>query len=568
MPRVAAVLWVAAVAGACGDDAQGTGSATSSETTGGSSTDTPTDTGLTMPNPTGTGPTPTSSETSADTTGSSDTVTTDASSSEAGSSSGEGSSGGESTGEPGVVPYYATYLGQSDLHDQLRSTALDDAGNLYFVGGAYSPNLACDGVHAGDMDVIVGKVDAGGGLSWCRYLGGTGYDRFYDLEVNSDGSQIVIAGRASTGFPMTNGAWDTTFTGGQAACGGPYGMQDGGVCAVDTDDGSVAWCTYTGFAGGCDFIRTIALDDDDDVILGTGYVGAVSDPQYDALFVNAAPGGQGGIVGRLSADGGTLLWYRYVGGPGTSAVEGMVAVDAMGIYYAPAWSNDVGHTIVDGFDPSHNGGTDIYLARLSLDGTTLEYATYAGGSGGEDSGMHAVMLSETPGVVFVKVGTTSPNFPTSAGAISTTRSGPSDCGVVKIDTTADGMASFVGGTYLGGGADDFCEGAAWAPGVGLALSGTTDSDDLPVTPGALQAARAGGDDGWLAIVSPDLDAVLYASYLGGTGTDGARAIDAAAGVIASVGLSQSDDFPVSGDAFQAAFSGGDQPDGIVVRVPW
>jgi hypothetical protein len=567
-PRAFAIaLWAGPVGTGCGDDGGGQGEGSSGTTTSGSTT-TPADTGTgpTTTSPTGTGSTSTSSE--GNTTNATPVDSTDSTSSDGSSSDGSSSSDDGSTGEPAEVPFYATYLGENDLHDQLRSTALDAEGNLYFVGGAYSPGLACDGVHAGNMDVIVGKVDAGGALAWCRYIGGTGYDRFYDLEVNSDGSQIVIAGRASTGFPVTGGAWDTTFAGGQSACGGPYGTQDGGVCAIDANDGSVAWCTYTGFAGGCDFIRTIALDANDDVILGTGYVGAVTDPQYAGVFVNPAPGGQGGIVGRLSADGGTLLWYRYVGGPGTSAVEGMVAVDSVGIYYAPAWSNDVGHTILDGFDATHNGGTDIYLARLSLDGAVLEYATYAGGSGGEDSGMHAVMPSETPGVVFVKVGTSSPNFPTSPGAISTTRSGPSDCGVIKVDTTAGGAASFVAGTYLGGSGDDFCEGAAWAPGIGLALSGTTDSDDLPVVVDAWQPARAGGDDGWIAIVSPDLDSIVYASYLGGTDIDAARAIDAAAGVIATVGLSHSNDLPVSPDAFQPAFSGGGQPDGIVVRIPW
>ena len=54
----------------------------------------------------------------------------------------------------------------------------------------------------------------------------------------------------------------------------------------------------------------------------------------------------------------------------------------------------------------------------------------------------------------------------------------------------------------------------------------------------------------------------------GTDLDAARAIDAAAGVIATVGLSHSNDLPVSPDAFQPAFSGGAQPDAIVVRIPW
>lgn len=569
--------WLAALALSCGGgELQTTDSsdATSSEDTTASTTTASTTTSSTTTSSTTTSSTTTSPTTTSPTTTDPSSTSETADTSDTGSSSvdtgdDETSSSG-STGEPIPVSHYGTYLGESGLQDQIRGAALDDAGNIYFIGGAYSPNLACDGQHAGSMDAIVGRIDADGGLAWCRYIGGTGYDRFYDIEVSSDGSRVVLAGRAGAGFPTTVGAWDSTFAPAQGSCGGSYGTQDGGVCSLNADDGSVGWCTYTGFAGGCDFIRSIALDANDDVILGTGYVGAATDPEYDAVFLNAAPGGQGGIVGRLSSDGETLLWYRYVGGVGTSAVEGMVAVDAMGIYYSPAWTRDATHTVVDGFDDTYAGmgTTDIYLARVSLDGTSLDYATYAGGGGGEDSGMHGVMPSHTPGVVFVKVLTTSLDFPTSEGAISTMRSGASDCGVVKIDTTANGAASFVAGTYLGGTSTDFCEGAAWVPGIGLALSGITASDDFPVSGQAWQPDLAGSDDGWVAIVSDDLTSIVYASYMGGSGSDSARAIDAAGGVIAIVGMTESNDFPVSADAHQAAFSGGGQPDGFVARIPW
>jgi hypothetical protein len=475
---------------------------------------------------------------------------------------------GGSGGGPPPAEAYVSYFGGTD-QDQLRGTALDAAGNVYFTGGTLSAGLSsCAGTHQGNYDVIVGRIDADGSLGWCRYLGGPQYDRFYDIEVNAAGTQVVVGGRASAGFPVTGGAWDTTFNNGQSVCGGPYGTQDAAVCALDAATGAVAWCTYVGFSNGCDFLRTIALDDNDNVILGNGFVGAVNDPQYNALFLNSSGGGQDGVVGKLSADGSTLAWYRYVGGSGDSAVEGMVAVDSAGIYYTPAWTNDTSHAIVGGFDATHNGGTDQYLARLSLDGQTITYATYIGGSGGDDTGVHGVVTSGTPGVVFVKAGTTSTDWPTTAGAISQARQGPSDCAVVKIDTNQTGAASLLGGTYLGGGGDDFCEGMALAGGA-LALGGSTTSTNFPVTAGALMGTSGGGEDGWVALVSGDLTTIVYASYMGGGAADAVRAVDADGLRILGVGVTDSANLPVTANAAQSAHaSPGSQWDAMVAVFPY
>ncbi|MBX3129455.1 MAG: hypothetical protein KF718_22235 [Polyangiaceae bacterium] len=490
-----------------------------------------------------------------------------------GSVSDSGIGGAPADGAAGAPSYYGSYLGGAALSDQLRGAALDQHGNTYVAGGTFTSNLAgCSGAHQGNMDGVIARIDADGSLAWCRYVGGTGYDRFYDVAVNSLGTQVIVAGRASSGFPVTTGAWDATFNTAQSMCaGGGYGRQDGGVCALDAATGAIAWCTYVGYSDGCDFIRTIALDGNDDVIVGSGVVGSVQDPEYSAKFLNAPGGGQDGIVAKLAKDGGNLLWARYVGGSGDSAVEGMVAVDSLGIYYMPAWTNDPGHTIVGGFDSTYSpGASDIYLTRLSLDGATIQYATYAGGSGNEDAGMYGVMASDTPGVVYVKVGTNSADFPTSVGAVAEARNGPSDCGVIAIDTTKTGAASFVAGTYLGGSGTDFCEGAAWVTGVGLALSGSTASLDFPGVAGGRFPAHSGsGNDGWVAILSPGLTSVVYSSYLGGAGgDDSARAIDVRGQRIAVAGTSRSTTFPVSANAHQLAFSGGAEDDAIIAILPF
>jgi hypothetical protein len=245
----------------------------------------------------------------------------------------------------------------------------------------------------------------------------------------------------------------------------------------------------------------------------------------------------------------------------------MVAVDSLGIYYAPAWTKDTNHAIVGGYDATHNGGNDQYLARLSLDGSTIAYASYFGGSGVDGTGMHGLVASGTPGVVFLKAITTSPNWPTKPGAISTTRSGPSDCAVVKVDTQQTGAASLVAGTYLGGSADDGCEGAALA-GSALALGGSTQSTDLAVTPGAMQAAKSGGQDGWVAVVDANLTTIVYMSYVGGSADDTVRAVDGSAAQLLAVGVADSANLPVTLDAAQTTHASPGTWDAFVGRFVW
>lgn len=57
-------------------------------------------------------------------------------------------------------------------------------------------------------------------------------------------------------------------------------------------------------------------------------------------------------------------------------------------------------------------------------------------------------------------------------------------------------------TYLGGSGDDLVRSLALGPGGEVHLVGKTDSDDFPVTAGALQATRGGGMDAFLVKLAP------------------------------------------------------------------
>jgi len=127
----------------------------------------------------------------------------------------------------------------------------------------------------------------------------------------------------------------------------------------------------------------------------------------------------------------------------------------------------------------------------------------------------------------------------------------------------------VWGTFLGGGSTDTVNGLAWRQGVGVWVTGLAGSTDFPVTPGAFQTI--GGVDAYVARLAEDGQTLQFATYLGGSSTDEARAIALGPGDAATVvGVTRSTDFPVTPGALQPFF-GGSSPfvavgDGFVTRV--
>jgi hypothetical protein len=67
-------------------------------------------------------------------------------------------------------------------------------------------------------DAFVTKLNASGSaLVYSTFLGGTDDDRATAISVDSAGAAYVAGGTASSDFPTTSGAFDTSFNGGLVA---------------------------------------------------------------------------------------------------------------------------------------------------------------------------------------------------------------------------------------------------------------------------------------------------------------------------------------------------------------
>jgi len=114
---------------------------------------------------------------------------------------------------------YATFLGGSGS-DMGNGIVVDGDGAAYVTGWTASSDFpttpkAYDTTHNGGTDAFIVKLNASGsGLDYATFLGGGGDDNGIGIVVDRDGAAYVVGRTASSNFPATPGAYDTTHNGG------------------------------------------------------------------------------------------------------------------------------------------------------------------------------------------------------------------------------------------------------------------------------------------------------------------------------------------------------------------
>lgn len=101
-------------------------------------------------------------------------------------------------------------------------------------------------------------------------------------------------------------------------------------------------------------------------------------------------------------------------------------------------------TTAGAFDTTHNGSNDVFVTKLKPTGSALVYSTFLGGS--DLDGGSGIAVDNT-GSAYVTGSTSSPDFPTTAGAFDTTHNGDRDAFVTKLNPAG---SSLVYSTFLGG----------------------------------------------------------------------------------------------------------------------
>lgn len=173
----------------------------------------------------------------------------------------------ESSAPASLIPMKLAFSGLASL-GQWRTCVVDDAGNLY-VAGDVGPDFpatsgAFDEKHSAGADVGVMKLDASGKMIWATFMGGPKEDYAYVSAVSKKG-ELYVSGRASEGFPTTQGAFDPTFNGGVAVP-GIHDEVDAFVTRISADGSSLIYSTYLG-GSGQDIGRAIHLHPSGELVI-------------------------------------------------------------------------------------------------------------------------------------------------------------------------------------------------------------------------------------------------------------------------------------------------------------
>jgi uncharacterized protein (TIGR03437 family) len=120
-------------------------------------------------------------------------------------------------------------------------------------------------------------------------------------------------------------------------------------------------------------------------------------------------------------------------------------------------------------------------------------------------------------------------------------------------------------SYVGGAADDYVFSVAVDGAGNLYTTGSTKSTDFPGTSTGFQPSNGGGTDAWVGKFAPGASALLWASYLGGSGDEDATALAIdGAGAVYVTGDTTSTNFPTA-NAYQGSYGGG-ASDTIVAKI--
>src|SRR5712664_2858829 len=181
----------------------------------------------------------------------------------------------------------------------------------------------------------------------------------------------------------------------------------------------------------------------------------------------------------------------------------------------------------------------------------LFYSTYLGGSV-RDGGQGIAV--DSAGNAYVTGLSNSPDFPTATGAFQGTLAGSFDAFVTKINPV--GSAPLVYSTYLGGSGDDYGLGIAVDAAGNASLTGFTNSPNFPTTLAAFQAKPGGSADAFVTKLNSSGSALIYSTYLGGSGDDVGQgiALDSLGNAYVT-GFTSSTNFPHSVAAFQTTLAG-------------
>ena len=310
-----------------------------------------------------------------------------------------------------------------------------------------------------------------------------GYTATYDASGNFYSGSIVLdystqagGGPNGNGFPITPGAFQTSFQGGDGSEGAGLAY-DVAIMKFNSTGSTRVYATYLGGSGD-EQPHSLIVDKAGNLIIA-GRTSSGNFPILPSTRDTTTDGHGGGFdifITKLNTAGSALIGSRRIGGSGDD-----------GVNYSPK-----------------------YISRNGAQSLRLNYG---------DDGRSEVILDGAGNIYVASCTKSLKDFPCTPGVFQPVSGGKQDGVVIK---TSPDLSSILFSSYLGGDGDD----AAFVLKVNpttqdIYVAGGTSSTNLKGTGNGpvLYSSNQGGIDGFVSIISNDGSILRKTSYFGTKGTD-------------------------------------------------
>lgn len=426
-----------------------------------------------------------------------------------------------------VIDPWVTYFG-GNTDDKANAVTTDQRGRIIVTGEMQSydfpttPGSFQDTLR-GAIEAWFAKFDYAGSRMYATCIGGTGNDYGNAVAIGANGEIVITGTTASTNFPVSTGAFQTT----------KKATEDMFLGKFDSA-GARIWMTFLGGKGD-DRGLTIAIDSNRNIVIG-GHTLSDDLGTTTTAFQKKWGGWDDGFITKFTA-AGRRIWTTYYGGTRGERFLGVAIGEKDNIYLTGrTWSADFPVT-ANANQPALAGTTnddDAFIVKMDSSGRRI-YASYFGGTKVEIANGLAIDRNKN---ITIAGRTTSTNLPVTTGALQPALAVGTDGFVASFDSTGAPRWS----TYYGGAATDEAFGVAADTTGAVIVVGLTHSANLPMA-GGPYTSQVGGQD-MFVIKFDSLGTRRWSSYFGGTGEDYATAVGTYKTTIYVVGRTASDNVAV------------------------
>ena len=312
---------------------------------------------------------------------------------------------------------FSTYSGSFANNFGFTAT-YDEQGNLYSGGsvfnwgypttiGAYDLTFNSSSITGSDgfavwgiSDIGITKYSADGrSRLYSTYLGGNRCEVPHSLIVNNRNELFVLGTTSSDNYPVTSGAFDPTFNGGDTAnlANGIFVNYTHGsdiiISRFSADGSALLASTYVGgskndglnlnddlVANYADQMRgEIILDDFQNVVIGSSTASQDFPVTSGALQLAYGGGQQDGIVFKMDENLSGMIWSSYLGGNDADGIYSIINSNSNDVYVAGGTKSQNISFPLNAYQNAYQGGiTDGFYAKISNLGDAILQGSYFG----------------------------------------------------------------------------------------------------------------------------------------------------------------------------------------------